>query len=501
MDTKVANVNIDKNEAINYLNDDFSQVEAELVSVDEKLDREQILRVEIDEGLKNEMQALQELKSQLPKEQAKSLLKLCGDNVIETIESQFGLLPILLDAKDGGNVNTTHNARQGIYANDKERQRYENRGEYDSRSYHTDKAYKDINKAQSELKKQRELKDYMTGERLAPNADTDLDHIVSAKEIHDDPARVLAEMSGEELANTTSNLRMTNASLNRSKKDKSADDFLRHRDERLQKLAHNKQKRGFLLDSEKNELEKLQKQLKINDEELKKIYEEEKKKNDKSVDKAYYTSSKPYKELLTTGGKDAAMMGLHTALGIVLRDFSIALMQELSATMDNWGKENIKTIFRRFKDRFMQTIEEIKAKWKHIFSNSIEAAITSFLSNIVVFVVNIFASTLKRIVRIIRAGFASLCKAIKMLVNPPKDMPKEDVAYEALKVLVAGLIGAVSLSLIEVIAEILEKIPVLTAIFNLPIPILGGTIGEAISITLSAVAGGCANDYRALLYG
>ena len=109
----------------------------------------------------------------------------------------FGLAAAVLDSKDGGNVNTTHNVRQGIYASEKERQAYENRGEYDSAHYHTDENYKAINKAQGELKEQGQLKDYMTGEKLAPNAKTDLDHKVSAKEIHDDRARVLAEVDGQ----------------------------------------------------------------------------------------------------------------------------------------------------------------------------------------------------------------------------------------------------------------------------------------------------------------
>ncbi|WP_155761496.1 hypothetical protein [Helicobacter bilis] len=47
----------------------------------------------------------------------------------------FGLAAAVLDSKDGGNVNTTHNVRQGIYASDKERQRYEQRGDYDSKAY------------------------------------------------------------------------------------------------------------------------------------------------------------------------------------------------------------------------------------------------------------------------------------------------------------------------------------------------------------------------------
>lgn len=184
------------------------------------------------------------------------------------------------------------------------------------------------------------------------------------------------------------------------------------------------------------------------------------------------------------------MMGIHSVIGIVLRDLSVGIMEELRATFDNRGKESLKEIFVRFKDRIFQILADIKAKWKDILKGSLESAITSFLSNIVTFVINIFATTLKRIVRVIRAGFASLVQAIKILVNPPKDMPKEDVAYEALKVLVAGIIGALSLGLTEGIAELLSKIPPLAAILGLPIPIVGGTLGDAISITLSAIVGG-----------
>jgi len=72
--------------------------------------------------------------------------------VIETIEAQFGLLPILLYAKDGGNVNTTHNVRGGIYASDKEREQYEQRGEYDSSEYHKGLAYIKIKKTKTRLK-------------------------------------------------------------------------------------------------------------------------------------------------------------------------------------------------------------------------------------------------------------------------------------------------------------------------------------------------------------
>lgn len=49
--------------------------------------------------------------------------------------------------------------------------------------------------------------------------------------------------------------------------------------------------------------------------------------------------------------------------------------------------------------------------------DSLEAGLTAFLSNIVIFVINLFFTTLKKLVSIIRAGFVSLCRAVKFLAS------------------------------------------------------------------------------------
>ena len=74
-----------------------------------------------------------------------------------------------------------------------------------------------INSKYSREKKAGNLDDSYTGNRLKRNANVDLDHTISSKEIHDDPGRVLAEMDGPDIANTDSNLNPTDRSINRSK--------------------------------------------------------------------------------------------------------------------------------------------------------------------------------------------------------------------------------------------------------------------------------------------
>ncbi|WP_458039386.1 hypothetical protein [Klebsiella pneumoniae] len=47
--------------------------------------------------------------------------------VVKSLATSFGLDFLLLEDNYGGDVNTIHNAREGVYASDAERQRYEQR--------------------------------------------------------------------------------------------------------------------------------------------------------------------------------------------------------------------------------------------------------------------------------------------------------------------------------------------------------------------------------------
>lgn len=467
-----------------FINSDYKLLEKEL----EELSKRDKLRIEVDQGLDEALKDLEEISAKIPQEQTQKLFDQCANNALDAVVGHFGFAAVILDAKDGGNVNTTHNVRNGVYASEKERQRYANRGEYNSDNYHQDDNYKRINKEQSALKKQGKLEDYMTGKKINANADTDLDHVVAAKTIHDDPARVLAEMDGAKLANTESNLKMTDSSLNRSKKDKSAEKFLADRDKRLKFLAE-KEKNGALTPSQQKEKDKLLKQKEIQDENLKEQYKQSKKEIDREVDKTYYTSSKPYKEALITGTQDAAKIAAYSALGVVLKDFIKAIIIELKVTFKEFGNESLKEILVRFKDRICKVWEELKLKWKDILKGSFEEALQTFFSNLVVFIINIFATTLKSIVQIVRAGFTSLWQAVKIITNPPKDMPKEDIYYEASKIMVTGLISAVTMLGSESVKNSLLTIPGLNALLILPIPFMSQTIGEALSLCISAACG------------
>lgn len=461
-------------EKIDFFRSDFDEMEREI----EVLSKEQSLRIMIDEGLENALRELKDLEASLPNEQTQSLFELCEKNVMQNIQQQFGLHYLVDSAKEGGQVSTTHNVRNGIYANDEERLRYENRGEYDSYKYHKDSNYITINKEQSALKKQGKMTDYMTGGEIKRNASVDLDHKISAKTIHEDRARVLAEKSGAELANTKDNLALTNSSLNRMKKDKNPEDFIAYKHERLAEYER-KMQDGSLSPKEREKMENLKS---IDDDAFLKEAQKSKHQIDREVDKAYYGSAKPYKELANITLIDIqniAKGGLKSAVAIVMIEVVRALFFELRATFKNFGNESLKDIFKRLKERAKIVFENIKVNFKGIFEGSIEQSIGAFLSNLALFVINIFYTTAKRLASLIRAGFGSLIRAIKILANPPANMPKEDVAFEAAKVFAAGIITALNFLFAEGIDKLIKTI----------CPFLA-PISEPVSITMSALIGG-----------
>lgn len=453
---------------INYLDENTAFIENELMQLDEKFEFE-AQKIELNDDLAQALNEFENLKSQLPKEQTATLLELCKDNVLDTITSQFGLASLFIDARDGGSVTTTHNFEKGITSNALDASKYQEfkrvqelKGEdwqkYRHNNYDQHNNYKAMYDNTDQI-----VVDGYTNKKI-PKSYTDIEHIVPVKEIESSASNhlYLSVEQRAEIASSDKNLIYADRGVNRSKKDSNLKEWLE--------------------DGNPEYTSKVDKKVAI-----KKYNDAKKNENQKRTIEALKKNSK---ELLQTGGKDAVMIATYSAIGIVLKDLMQGIMIELRLTFEKRDDETLREIFNRFKDRVSKILVEIKSKWKDILTGSLEAGITAFLSNIVVFAINLFATTLKRFVAIIRAGFVSLVQAIKILANPPADMPKDEINYQALKVLTAGLIGALSLGLTEGIEKLLLSVPVLTPIMSLPLPFGDQTIGDAIAVTLSAMCGG-----------
>lgn len=460
-------------EGFDYYIEDFDDKARELNS----LYQDGAINIDVDSELEQSIQELNALKDEYSKEDAATLLELCGNTVIDTVTQQFGLLSVLVNSQDGGNVTTVHNFKGGVTATGEDAAKYQDwqnvmHGGY--KEVRKSGIYdKQKNKMRQECKEgSRTVKDEYTG-RTILTKNADVDHIVSAKEIEKDAGTHLA-MTREERASVAQgdeNLAWTSDKINRSKGSKSMEGFL----DKVSKKDGKRNAERFKIDEAKaRRLDKNARRY---------VYSH--------INKA--TAQKYTQELLCTGAKDAAMAAGFTAIGIVMRDLVQGIIIELRVTFDKRGKESFGEILRRFKSRLGVMLAELKEKWRDIFDMSLWQGVMAFLSNIVVFVINLFFTTLKKIVMMIRAGFVSLCNAVKMLAHPTEGMTKEDAQFEAAKIFITGMITAASFGLSAVIEKGLQAIPGLQPLMMFPIPSIRKeqrTVSDAIAITLSALAGG-----------
>ena len=152
--------------------------------------------------------------------------------VVNSIITSFGL-DLLINDRHGGDVDTIHNVRligtdtDMTYKNVDHQKNYENLSAYNSAKYHSDINFSAKKREAREYFQEtgNPIEDAYAGRDLYflgrskganPKLNAELDHVLSAKSIHVDRGRVLAGLSGVELANSDENLEFTNKSLNAS---------------------------------------------------------------------------------------------------------------------------------------------------------------------------------------------------------------------------------------------------------------------------------------------
>lgn len=345
--------------------------------------------------------------------------------VLESLVHSFGLDGLVRD-QHGGDVDTIHSVRQVgkdsemTYKSDAHRQAYDARGQYDSSAYHSDAGYIERNREISEAKKAGKLIDAYTGEKVPRNDKIDLDHVVSAKEIHDDPGRVLAGLRGEDLANSPENLQPTNRHTNRSKKAESMDDFLARRGDEY--------------------TDKQKALMRNRDVTARKCYESR-------LAYTYYRSPDFWTHTVAAAGSVGIQMGLRQATGLVLTEIWFAVREKLSVT----GR-SLKTMLHDIADGVSLGICRAKEKYAQILSRFGEGVVSGVLSSLTTTLCNIFTTTAKNMVRVLRQSFASVVQAGKVLLFNPDNLLFGDRLLTALKILVAGASVVVGILLSEAVA-------------------------------------------------
>lgn len=412
---------------------------------------------------------------------------------LQAIVVPFGLGK-MLSAYDkvGGNVDTIHNARNEVYATKKAEDAYKANEPYDDRKYHNkDTHYVERNRSETGKRERGELKDAYTGDTLGLKESQSLDHTISAKEIHTDPGRVLAELDGVELANSDSNLNSTTQTTNSAKGERSTADFLKYlertREKRNTDLAALREKESSgepLTKSEKNKLNKLTEQEKI-DKNPELLLEKERmarEEYDTKINEAYYKSEKFRKDCIETSAKEGGKMAFQAAIGVVLVEFFSASFDEIGDWYRNGS--STRSVRRELRIRLGRIAGRIVARWKDALAAAGTGFLAGFLSNLVTVLINAFLTTAKRAVRMIREGTLSLIEAGKTLLLRPQGMTLNQALDAALKVLVGGGVVVGGVMLEEIVSKYLMAIPFITPFAEIATAVIVGATSAILSMLL-----------------
>ena len=385
--------------------------------------------------------------------------------VVKSLITSFGL-DFLVTDRHGGDVDTVFNVRKiGVdeeltYKNSENAIDYENRGEYDVAAYHSDSRFAGIkHKAREEWRKTGvDLIDEYAGGRIGfpghtksvpSNRKAELDHTVECKTIHDDRGRVLAGLDGVDLANDSENLHWTNKEFNAS-----MGAWQRQENERYKKCHGGQNAPEELLGAEAyvNAHPELDDGTKKN---LLKYYKKSKKSIDRKISVAYYTSDRFWKDSFQAAGTVGLRMGIRQALGFVMSELWFATRDEFRR-----GFNSIEELLERLGDGIKNGLDRAKVKYKKIFQEILDGAVSGALSSITTTVCNIFFTTAKNFVKILRQCWVSLCEAAKVLFINPDHLPFSEKLRSVAKILATGASVVVGTMVGEAIGKFVGAIPV-----------------------------------------
>lgn len=385
--------------------------------------------------------------------------------IIKSLITSFGLDFIIVD-RYGGDVDTVHNVRKiGVdkdmtYKNNANLTDYEQRGEYSFIDYHTATLFK---------RKKHEAREHYqeTGEPIVDaytgnptgyhghthsisNAEkTELDHIIECMPIHNDRGRILSGLDGVALANSEENLAFTNKALNAS-----MGAWARGVNDKYRK-EHGTDAPMEMLDIKAyiNAHPDLDANTKAN---LLHHYKRAKQAYEAKINHAYYTSAKFWKDSTTAAIKGGFKMGIRQAFGLIFSEIWFAV-KDVIVSHEGDGK----SLLTKIGEGIKLGIENSKRRYKEIWSLFKEGALAGVMASLTTTLCNIFFTTAKRLVRIVRQSWASLVEATKVVLINPECLPFGERILATSKIIATGASMVAGALLSETIAQTpLGQIPV-----------------------------------------
>lgn len=429
-----------------------------------------------EESIKNKMFSEENLKQvNVPEDSVEDFWHVLSSQVKSQIISQFGLAVILdnlglggvNDFKDGGEISTVHNAENGVFTDQEHKQRYEkkfNRKDYEGIANTSSKSLTGRRRAveaTTGIAKDR----YREGPESYQNVgDMDVDHIVSAKEIHNNNhARLyLTDAERDIMATSDENMAFTDSGINRSKQDKPLMDWADAKNTK---------------DPTKTNAE----------------YYNVDKNNAQALDKAARKSikHKVLKGAAVEAANGAKKIGIQQAkrqvVGILLLEFMNPVITELKNYAASFSTykgikarvDGFKYTIARIRIKLAEKLKESKQIIEKVIKGAFEGFTSGVVGSIVTGIINLITTTLKSWGKILQDGITTFFQAVKLWIKNPNHLSKTDLFKEVSKMIGSGIAVSASLVMVEKIKEWLA-------------PILGPTniLVDSIATVLGAIVAG-----------
>ena len=241
----------------------------------------------------------------------------------------------------------------------------------------------------------------------------DYDHIKPLKSAHDEGGYMLSDTEKAAFGTDTDNLMFTHQSINRSKGEKTQQEFIenssnQYLDGRRTKPAHERGEKAIGKYIPRD-----------------------------TIDKTVWVA----KRGLEDGVKTGQSQGLQQALGVCLSELISALFDEIKDCLANgFNPKDSDSWLESLKIRFKQVSTRVSGKWANVLEAFGQGFLSGLIAGVVTALINLVLRTGKEIVRLIREGFMSLMKALKTLLFPPEGITLKQAAHEASKVLATGVV-------------------------------------------------------------
>lgn len=379
--------------------------------------------------------------------------------ILNSLITAFGLEQLIFNDKDGGNVQTIHNAKEGIYTNDTFKERGErkyNRDDYATSSYMNSRRKYDFNNIDK-------IYDCYTGRELPKNGNTHLEHIVSAKENHDRiDMRIFFEKDEmSNIINQKDNTAYINGSMNQSKSDTPLKDW---------------EKKQSKKDKDKTNGEYYgvnQKMAHAADDKARNTIDEQVARR-----KIEHYSKEITKDSLKQGGQ----MAIRQGLGVVFTEVTMTIVDEIPKTIRMLkGDFSVEKFFSSMSSLVSTTFERVKDKLGKVLEAIKTGFVAGVCNSIITTIVNMFLTTTKNIVRLIRQAMISITEAVRILFFDNEKRTTGERVIAAAKVIITGasiVLGVfVEQSLYSSLQSTgLVSIPIIGPILADVIPIFVGTL-------------------------